>query len=807
MEKLSELRQKMGENVDLTTSVIDEMSNEEISKLVHELWVRQIELEVQNEELRNIQAHLETSQKKYADLYDFAPLGYCIFTKDGLTLEANLIIAEQLGVERQTLINTQFHPYVVEEDRELFSRHLRKLVKTKTQQMCIVRLLKKNNTQFYVRLESRPVQDAGDRVYQCRTVIIDIAERKRIEKQLKESEERLLQVIRNLPIMIVAFDKNFNFVLWNRECERVTGYCTEEIVGNPKARELLYPDPNYRQRMLTALIAEGKFGDFRNWEWETTCKDGSVKTIAWSSVSKQYSVAGWYGWSIGVNISEHKQTEEGLKQSRDYFERLMKEHTIRLTQTTQQLQRETAERERVWQALRTSERQYRLLAENVTDGIAIIQEGRLIFTNKALASILGFTGDQLSGIELVTLVHDDDRDYFRETLAQIKESATPQRFQVRCVTKTEREIWIEGDHSIIEWEGKLAILMTVRDITDHKLQEIAMEKEQKRLTKEINTLKSTIKERYRFGDIIGKSVVMQEVYEQILKAAATDANVCIYGESGTGKELIARTIHQMSKRRDKKFIPVNCGAIPEALFESEFFGHRRGSFTGAFRDKQGFFTVAHQGTLFLDELGELPPTMQVKLLRVLDDGEYMPIGETTIKKVDVRIIAATNRNLEDLRKQRLIREDFFFRIHVFTITVPPLRERKDDIPLLVDHFVKRFNSGESLPVIPGEIMEILYNYDWPGNVREFQNVLQRYLSGQPLNFIDSLKGKSLKTKVISDVEITQENQEIREVMEDFEKKLILNVLEQHRWNKSKAASTLGIPRRTLYRKMEKYGIG
>jgi transcriptional regulator with PAS, ATPase and Fis domain len=305
--------------------------------------------------------------------------------------------------------------------------------------------------------------------------------------------------------------------------------------------------------------------------------------------------------------------------------------------------------------------------------------------------------------------------------------------------------------------------MTVRDITERKRREIVMEQEKKCLQKEITTLKTTIKDRYRFGDIIGKSAVMQVVYEQILKAVATDANVFIDGESGTGKELIARTIHKVSKRREQRFVPVNCGAIPESLFESEFFGHRKGSFTGAFRDKQGFFGAAHKGTLFLDELGELTPSMQVKLLRVLDDREYMPVGDTVVKKVDVRIIAATNRNLEDLRKRGLIREDFFFRIHVFTITAPPLRERKEDIPLLVDHFLSRYSSGEPLPTIPGEIMEILYNYDWPGNVREFQNALQRYLSGQPLNFLDSYKVEFVKKEVLSQADSTQGIREFREV--------------------------------------------
>jgi PAS domain S-box-containing protein len=480
---------------------------------------------------------------------------------------------------------------------------------------------------------------------------------------------------------------------------------------------------------------------------------------------------------------------------------------VELSQATEQLQQETAERQRTRQALEASERQYRLLAEHVADGLGIIQDGKLAFVNKSLATI--FTPVErtsLLGSRPADLIRDDYRTSFAQLLAQTERDAAARQFQVPSMLENGKTLWVEGDLSLMEWEGKPALLMTVRDITDRKFQEIASEQEKKRLQKEIRTLKTMMKDRYRFGEIIGKSAVMQEVYAQMLQAAATDASVFIYGESGTGKELVARTIHTMSRRRDQRFIPVNCGAIPESLFESEFFGHRKGAFTGALRDKQGFFSVAHKGTLFLDELGELTPTMQVKLLRVLDDGEYIPIGETSVKKVDVRIIAATNRNIDDLRKRGLIREDFFFRIHVFTITIPPLRDHKEDIPLLVDHFLQRYETGQQASALPADIMERFYQYDWPGNVREFQNALQRYLSGQPLHFLESPASRTIDLSTMPASSRKAGTQEFHEVMEDFEKKLILNVLEQHRWNKSKTAALLGIPRRTLYRKMEKYGI-
>jgi len=312
-----------------------------------------------------------------------------------------------------------------------------------------------------------------------------------------------------------------------------------------------------------------------------------------------------------------------------------------------------------------------------------------------------------------------------------------------------------------------------------------------------------MKDRYRFGDIIGKSLAMQEVYELITKASATDAHVVIYGESGTGKDLVAQTIHQLSKRRKKVFIPVNCGSIPETLVESEFFGHRKGSFTGALRDKTGFFDAAHKGTLFLDEVGELPLAVQVKLLRAIEGKGYTPVGDQTVKYTDVRIIAATNRNLKEHIKQGLMREDFFYRINVIPITAPPLRDRKEDIPLLVEHFLKQYGGPKKHPVLPGRILEALYRYDWPGNIRQLQNVLQRYLTLKRLDFGDGVR------QVEDDIAGQASDQEgigLRETMEDFEKRFIAKILEQNHGHRGKTAEMLCIPPRTLRRKMEKYQI-
>jgi PAS domain S-box-containing protein len=507
-------------------------------------------------------------------------------------------------------------------------------------------------------------------------------------------------------------------------------------------------------------------------------------------------------------IAIRKRIEGKLRRYHNHLEAMVEERTIELVKTNEQLQEEIAEHKRTEQALRASEQQYRLLAESVADGIVILQEEKLVFVNEALCSILGFTADQFLQIEPPDLFRDDYKEFVRKKIDLTRKghSNLEQFWQAPCVTGDGREIWVETRHNFIEWEGKPAILVTVRDITERKVREIAIEEEKNHLKQVTITLRSTITDRYKFGDLIGRSPVMQEVYEFIMKAAATDVNVVISGESGVGKELVAQMIHQMSKRHKKTFVPVNCGAIPDMLFEREFFGHQKGAFTGAYTDKSGFFDLAHGGTLFLDEAGEIPLHMQVKLLRALEDGEYIPVGSNMTQKADVRIIAATNKNLETLVEQGLIREDIFYRLQVITMTVPPLRERKEDIPLLVDHFLQHYGKKKNQLTLPGKILEQLYTYHWPGNIRELQNVLRRYLTIGRLDLTDTRQIVPEKIDNVSDLKFDQKRLELREILEHVEKQVIINMLNQQHWHKSKTAAMLGIPRRSLYSKMKKHGL-
>jgi len=298
----------------------------------------------------------------------------------------------------------------------------------------------------------------------------------------------------------------------------------------------------------------------------------------------------------------------------------------------------------------------------------------------------------------------------------------------------------------------------------------------------------------------GRSPAMRKVLELIDKVAPTDATVLVLGESGTGKELVARRIHHLSPRRDRPLVAVHCATFPENLLESELFGYERGAFTGATRRKVGHFEYADGGTIFLDEVGELPTSVQAKLLRFLQERQFTRIGGVEPVRVDVRVIAATNRDLEREVMEGRFREDLFYRLNVFPIELPPLRERREDIPLLVEHFLRQRNRPPD--VVSPEAMEALLTYDWPGNVRELENVIERalILAGEERITPDLLPFG--RPKAGAKVELPDEGVNLEEV----ERELIIQALEKTGWNKAKAAKLLGISRRRLYSRMEALGI-
>ncbi len=336
-----------------------------------------------------------------------------------------------------------------------------------------------------------------------------------------------------------------------------------------------------------------------------------------------------------------------------------------------------------------------------------------------------------------------------------------------------------------------------------------LEKEQ--ITKENRTLKQELYRSFSLDKFIGKDPQILKMKEIIQRLAKTDSNALILGESGTGKDLVAKAIHYHSNRVGKPFMTLNCAAIPETLLESELFGYKKGAFTGAMKDKEGVFRAADTGTLFLDEIGNTSPGIQMKLLRVLDDQEIMPVGSTHSNKVDVRLVAATNANLEEEVKARKFREDLYYRLNVFTVQIPPLRERRDDIPLLADHFTAMYSAKMGIDErrLSPESLKALLSYDWHGNVRELENTIERALvvsTGREVK-IEDLPEKVRGGKLIRELAPTGNIQEASSpTLESIEKAYIFWVLNQTGWNKTQAARTLGIDASTLYRKIDRYGL-
>ncbi|MBE9535693.1 MAG: sigma-54-dependent Fis family transcriptional regulator [Proteobacteria bacterium] len=322
-------------------------------------------------------------------------------------------------------------------------------------------------------------------------------------------------------------------------------------------------------------------------------------------------------------------------------------------------------------------------------------------------------------------------------------------------------------------------------------------------------LREMVQEKYSFENMVGSSPKMEEVYRLSSQVAKSDATVLILGESGTGKELLAKGIHFNSLRKEQPFVTINCGSLPENLIESELFGHKKGAFTGAVSDKKGKFELADGGTIFLDEIGELPLHLQVKLLRVLQDGMVDKVGESLPVKVDVRIIAATNRDLEEEVAGGNFREDLYYRLCVVPIKLPPLRERLDDIPLLTEHFLKKYSEKSRVDRvrINKEAIKILLNYSWPGNVRELENLAERtvVMSQTGLVTIDDLPEKLIANSSNGGSSIVSLPDEGIN-LESLEKELIEKAYAKCKYNQSKAARFLGITRNTLLYRFEKYGI-
>jgi two-component system response regulator HydG len=718
-------------------SVQEPFSPEQMLRNFHELQVYQVELEMQNDELRHTQAELLASMSRY----DNAPVGYLTVSERGLIQEANLTAATMLGVMRNDLLKKPISQFIFHEDQDVYSLHRSRYHEENEIQCWEMRMTRAAGFPFWARLQAVSAPNGEYWIS-----MIDITELKQKKLLLAENEARLRALVRSIPDLVWLKNVDGIYLACNRMFERFFGAKEEDIVGKTDYdfvdRELA---DSFREHDRKAMAAGEPTS---NEEW-ITFKDNGQRALLETVKTPMYYNEGQLIGVLGIarDITGRMQAEEErLKMEREY-------------QQTQ-------------------------IFQTISDSIIMVNtEGCLANFNAAAEIVCGYTVDMIG--RKITEIDLGFGDILLETISgnfplEIRrfELRTPEGknriFSLRATPVTELDGTVSGAVAVIRDETYL------------------ME------------LESSLKICNQFYGIVGASASMQRVYSLIEALADVPTTVLILGESGTGKELVAAALHSSGKRSGGPFVKVNCSALSESLLESELFGHVRGAFTGAIADKVGRFKKADGGTLFLDEIGDISSAIQIRLLRVLQESEFERVGDSNPIKVNVRIIAATNMNLEEKVRQGMFRQDLYYRLNVICLELPPLRERIDDLHLLVTHFIKRFNDkfDREILTVSDNVMDVFRAYDWPGNIRELEHVIERAMILCTSNIIsvNDLPDAVLHvprhvTTVTSEVNVPPSSETTRRPL------TIEEALAKAGGNKTRAAKLLGISRWTLYRKL------
>lgn len=568
------------------------------------------------------------------------------------------------------------------------------------------------------------------------------------------------------PDAILVVDANGRITLANPQVEQLFGYTSAELLGN--SVEVLIPE-RFRQVHPTHR------NHFSN---EPRMRP------------------------MGVGLELYGRRKDGTEFPVD----IMLSPVIRPEgQVVLTVIRDVTDQKRAEKAIRLNEDRFRSLFEFSPDAIIVTdQEGKIAETNGQVEKFFGYSRDELVGETVEMLVPERFRHshpaHRKSYCSEPRTRPMGIGLELYGRRKDGTEFPVDIMLSPVKTEGGKLVLSVIRDLSEKKRaeEELARKESEKRyLEEELNT-------EHRFEEIIGESIGLKKVLKQVETVAEQDVTVLILGETGTGKDLIARAIHQLSPRRERTLVKLNCAAIPTGLLESELFGHERGAFTGAISQKIGRLELAHHGTLFLDEVGDLPLEIQPKLLRALQEKEFERLGGTRTIPVDIRLVAATNRNLEKMVADREFRTDLYYRLRVFPISIPPLRERREDIPLLVRYFVAKHAArmDRKIESIPPAIMKALAKWDWPGNIRELENFIERC--------VILSKGPALRAP-LSELQVPDETDVEREdaSLEAADREHILRVLREAKGmigGPDGAAARLGLKRTTLNSKLKKLGI-
>lgn len=663
------------------------MSPKETSQMMHELQMHQIELEMQNEELRRVQSDLAASQARYFDLYNLAPVGYCTITEQGLFLEANITACIFLGINRSALNGQSITRFIHQEDQDIYYLHRKQLVETGCLQSFELRMVKSDTTVFWGEMVTLAAQEAdGTAVH--RIVLRDISERKLMEEAL---------------LYRVTIEE-----LIARVSRRFVGIQAEDAVDI---------------QIKEALQEVAEFANAKR-----------IRMVLLSEDGKRYAKV--YEWSPDTSKDIQEELEgKAVKGTPWLFDRLRTGEVIVISCVDDLPEQARVER-KIWKKL------------SVGAFIAIP-----LVRGKTLLGYFGF-----------------DR--------------------VRPC-----QIWKKEYIHLLRLVGEIFInVLQLHDVRKSK-----------------KLLQAQLAKQYSLNNVIGKHGKMEEVFRLVHKVAPENTTVIIYGETGVGKEQIARAIHQLSPRSAAPLYTINCAAIPEHLLESELFGHERGAFTGAYARKKGILEKASGSSLFLDEVGDLSRPLQVKILRMLQEREIRRVGGTTLIRIDVRIISATNQDLAQMMTKGSFREDLYYRLNTFPIIIPPLRERTTDIPLLVNHFLQKYKN-ENQPrakKLSLHALESLLIYPWPGNVRELESVVERAVilaDGEIIHQKDLPQEVLFRTVTSQPAWSTLELPNNGFNLAELEKYLLARALEKSGGVIARAARLLGLTYRTFQYRMIKFGL-